>query len=60
MWTREETTFEGEHYQLNRAVNQPKGVQKPHIPLLIAGGGEKVTLHLVAQYADACNIMDSP
>jgi F420-dependent oxidoreductase-like protein len=60
MWTREETTFEGEHYQLHRAVNQPKGVQKPHIPLMIAGGGEKVTLRLVAQYADACNIMDSP
>jgi alkanesulfonate monooxygenase SsuD/methylene tetrahydromethanopterin reductase-like flavin-dependent oxidoreductase (luciferase family) len=38
------------------AINQPKGVQKPHIPLLIGGGGEKVTLRLVAQYADACNI----
>ncbi len=38
------------------AINQPKGVQKPHIPLLIAGGGEQVTLRLVAQYADVCNI----
>jgi alkanesulfonate monooxygenase SsuD/methylene tetrahydromethanopterin reductase-like flavin-dependent oxidoreductase (luciferase family) len=38
------------------AINQPKGVQKPHIPLLIGGGGEKVTLRLVAQYANACNI----
>jgi alkanesulfonate monooxygenase SsuD/methylene tetrahydromethanopterin reductase-like flavin-dependent oxidoreductase (luciferase family) len=38
------------------AINQPKGVQKPHIPLLIGGGGEKVTLKLVAQYGDACNI----
>ena len=31
-------------------------MQKPHIPLLIGGGGEKVTLKLVAQYADACNV----
>jgi alkanesulfonate monooxygenase SsuD/methylene tetrahydromethanopterin reductase-like flavin-dependent oxidoreductase (luciferase family) len=38
------------------AINQPKGVQTPHIPLLIAGGGERVTLKLVAQYADVCNI----
>ena len=42
------------------AVNEPKGVQKPHIPLMIAGGGEKVTLRMVAQYGDACNIMGSP
>jgi F420-dependent oxidoreductase-like protein len=60
MWTQDETTFDGEHYQVSHAVNQPRGVQTPHIPLMIAGGGEKVTLRLVAQYADACNIMDSP
>ena len=60
MWTEDETTFEGEYYQVRGAVNQPKGVQEPHIPLLIAGAGEKVTLRLVAQYADACNVMDSP
>jgi F420-dependent oxidoreductase-like protein len=60
LWTQEETTFAGEYYQVSGAVNQPKGVQKPHIPLMVAGGGEKVTLRLVAQYADACNIMDSP
>src|SRR5438105_13104543 len=56
MWTQEEATFEGKYYQVLGAINQPKGVQKPHIPLLIGGGGEKVTLRLVAQYADACNI----
>jgi F420-dependent oxidoreductase-like protein len=60
LWTRDETTFEGKYYQVCHAVNQPKGVQQPHIPLLIAGGGEKVTLRLVAKYGDACNIMDSP
>src|SRR5436190_2076317 len=56
MWHDEEAYFEGNYYQVRGAINQPKGVQKPHIPLLIGGGGEKVTLRLVAQYANACNI----
>jgi F420-dependent oxidoreductase-like protein len=56
MWTQEEAVFEGKYYQVRGAINQPKGAQKPHIPLLIGGSGEKVTLKLVAQYADACNI----
>ena len=56
MWTQEEAVFEGKYYQVRGAINQPKGIQKPHIPLLIGGGGEKVTLKLVAQYGDACNV----
>ena len=56
MWTQDEAVFDGKYYHVQGAINQPKGVQKPHIPLLIGGGGEKVTLKLVAQYADACNI----
>src|SRR5579859_7899329 len=56
MWTEEEAVFEGKYYQVRGAINQPKGVQKPHIPILIGGGGEKVTLKLVAQYGDACNV----
>ena len=56
MWTQEEAHFEGKYYQVRGAINQPKGVQKPHIPLLIGGGGEKVTLKLVAQYGDGCNV----
>ncbi|HET8840267.1 MAG TPA: LLM class F420-dependent oxidoreductase, partial [Ktedonobacteraceae bacterium] len=56
MWTQEEAAFEGQYYQVRGAINQPKGVQRPHIPLLIGGNGEKVTLKLVAQYADACNL----
>jgi len=55
MWTEDEATFEGKHYQLRGAINQPKGVQKPHIPILIGGKGEQVTLKLVAHYGDACN-----
>ncbi|HZS75420.1 MAG TPA: LLM class F420-dependent oxidoreductase [Ktedonobacteraceae bacterium] len=56
MWHDDRAVFEGQYLQVHGAINQPKGVQKPHIPLLIGGGGEKVTLKLVAQYGDACNI----
>src|SRR5207249_7336066 len=56
MWSEEEAYFEGNYYHVRGAINQPKGVQKPHIPMLIGGSGEKVTLKLVAQYADACNV----
>jgi alkanesulfonate monooxygenase SsuD/methylene tetrahydromethanopterin reductase-like flavin-dependent oxidoreductase (luciferase family) len=58
LWTEPETTFRGTYYQVSAAVNEPKRVQKPHVPLMIAGGGEKVTLRLVAQYADTCNAVD--
>jgi F420-dependent oxidoreductase-like protein len=60
LWTEDETTFDGTYYRLRGAANRPKGVQQPHIPMLIAGGGEKVTLKLVAEYGDACNILESP
>jgi F420-dependent oxidoreductase-like protein len=60
LWTNDVTTFAGKYYQLIDAVNQPRGVQQPHIPLMIAGGGERVTLKIVAEYADACNLMASP
>lgn len=56
MWKDDYATFEGKYYQIREAINEPKGVQKPHIPIWIGGGGEKVTLKLVAQYGDACNI----
>ncbi len=60
LWTQEEAHFEGNFYQVRGAINQPKGIQKTHIPLLIGGDGEKVTLKLVAQYAEACNVGDNP
>ncbi|GHO55927.1 LLM class F420-dependent oxidoreductase [Ktedonobacter robiniae] len=60
MWKEDEAVFEGKYYQVRGAINQPKGVQQPHIPLLIAGGGEQVTLKLVAQYGDACNVFGDP
>lgn len=60
MWAEDQTTFEGEYYRVAGAVNLPKGVQSPQIPLLIAGGGEKVTLKIAAEFGDACNIIESP
>jgi F420-dependent oxidoreductase-like protein len=50
------TTFTGKHYQLGGADMQPKPVQRPHIPLLIGGAGEKRTLPIVARYADEWNM----
>ena len=56
MWTEDYPRFQGEHYTIDGPINEPKGVQKPKIPLWLGGGGEKVTLRLVAQYGDACNV----
>jgi F420-dependent oxidoreductase-like protein len=56
MWTQEKAEFDGQYYKVRGAINEPKPVQKPHPPIWIGGGGEKVTLKLVAQYGDACNV----
>ena len=59
LWTEPRASFEGQYYRLNNAINEPKGLQQPHVPLWIGGAGEQVTLKLVARYADACNLTDS-
>jgi F420-dependent oxidoreductase-like protein len=56
MWTDEKASFKGQYYTIDGAINEPKGVQKPHLPLWLGGGGEKVTLKLVAQFAQGCNV----
>jgi len=55
MTTEDEASLEGEYYQINKAINQPKPIQKPHPPLWVCGGGEKVTLKLLARYGDYGN-----
>lgn len=60
MWAGDETPYRGQHYQLDRPLNCPQAVQKPHPPILIGGGGEHKTLPLVARYADAWNLPNVP
>jgi alkanesulfonate monooxygenase SsuD/methylene tetrahydromethanopterin reductase-like flavin-dependent oxidoreductase (luciferase family) len=55
LWTREKVSFNGKHFQLKDTVCEPKPIQKPHPPILVAGWGEKITLRLVAKYADKNN-----
>jgi F420-dependent oxidoreductase-like protein len=55
MWRDERATFAGRHYRVERAWCNPKPLQQPHPPIMIGGGGEKVLLRLVAQYAQRWN-----
>ncbi|MFF0270187.1 TIGR03560 family F420-dependent LLM class oxidoreductase [Kribbella sp. NPDC004536] len=59
-WTEESVDFDGEYFRAAGGINQPKGVQQPRIPILVAGAGERRTLRTVAQWADASNIIDAP
>ena len=55
MTTEKEPKFEGKYYSIDGAINQPKPIQKPYPPLWVCGGGEKVTLKLLAKYGDYGN-----
>jgi alkanesulfonate monooxygenase SsuD/methylene tetrahydromethanopterin reductase-like flavin-dependent oxidoreductase (luciferase family) len=60
MWTQEETTYSGTYYQTHRANCDPKPLQQPRIPIWIGGGGEQLTLRVVARYADYSNFGGTP
>ncbi len=58
MWGDDDGPYDGKHYRLGRTLNVPQPIRRP--PILIGGGGEKKTLRLVAQYAQACNLFAGP
>jgi F420-dependent oxidoreductase-like protein len=60
MWRGDETPFRGAHYELDRPLNSPQALSKPHPPIMIGGGGERKTLRFVARYAQACNLFPGP
>src|SRR5438045_1490982 len=59
MWTEPRTTFHGRYFHVEDAILEPKPLQKPRPPVMIAGGGEQMTLRAVARLADACNLTRS-
>jgi F420-dependent oxidoreductase-like protein len=60
MWSPNNGSYHGKHNHLEETLCVPQPLSRPHPPILVAGGGEKKTLRLVAQYADACNLFGAP
>lgn len=55
-----EGEFHGRQYHARRLMNSPQSISRPRVPIMIGGGGERKTLRLVAQYADATNVFGGP
>jgi len=60
MWSDNESAYDGQHYRLERTLNSPQSLTRPHPPIMIGGSGEKKTLRFVARYAQACNLFPAP
>ena len=60
MWSDDDGPFHGRHYELAETLCSPRPVSEPRPRIMIGGGGERKTLRLVAEYADACNLMGGP
>ncbi len=60
MWSDDDGPYEGKHYRLAETLCRPVPVSQPRPRILIGGSGERKTLRMVAQYADACNLVVSP
>jgi F420-dependent oxidoreductase-like protein len=60
MWSEQRTTFHGRYFHVEDAILEPKPVQQPRPPVMIAGGGEQLTLRTVARLGDACNVGGGP
>ncbi|HEY2063955.1 MAG TPA: LLM class F420-dependent oxidoreductase, partial [Amycolatopsis sp.] len=60
LWTEGKATLDGKHYQVDGAISRPLPLQEGGIPLWIAGGGEKKTLRIAAQYAQYTNFDGTP
>ena len=55
-----EGEFHGRQYHARRLMNSPQSISRPRVPIMIGGGGERKTLRIVAQYADATNVFGGP
>ena len=60
LWAERRANFKGQYYQLSDAPLDPKPVQSPHPELMIGGGGERVTLRIVARHANHWNVWGGP